>query len=64
MVILSFIKYLLSSSSELKRSVILVIPKPCAGHWGEGGAALSLVGSEAHILVDVWGWDVGYVGAS
>lgn len=39
MVIHSFIKHELSGPSELKHSVIIVIPKPRAQHWRKGGAS-------------------------
>lgn len=64
MVIHSFIKHELSSSSELKHSVIIVIPKPHAQHWRKGEISLSLMGSEAQELVTIWGWNMGYVGPS
>lgn len=53
----SLIQHLLSSSSELKISVILVIPNPVLG-MREGGAALGLVGSKAPKLVKVWEWNL------
>lgn len=63
-VIHSFIKHELSSPSELRHSVIIVIPKPHAQHWRKGRAALRLVGRQARELVNIWGWNTGYMGPS